>query len=184
MIDLITEAHRFQGLCESLHWKFCFIGGIAVQHWGEPRLTRDVDASVLTGFGAEVEFISVVLKTYQPRIPDAMTFAQQHRVLLVQTPSGIDFDISLAALPFEEDMIRRSQLVEYLPGVELRVCSAEDLIVLKAFANRARDWQDVSSVVERQGSETLNWDYISASLSPLVELKEEPQILERLNSLR
>ena len=184
MIDLITEAHQFQGFCESLNWEFCFIGGIAVQHWGEPRLTRDVDVSVLTGFGAEAEFISAILKTYQPRIPDAATFAEQHRVLLVQTPSGIDFDISLAALPFEEGMIYRSRLIEYLPSIELRVCSAEDLIVLKAFANRQRDWEDVSSIVERQGSENLKWDQILTSLSPLIELKEEPQILERLNGLR
>jgi hypothetical protein len=62
MIDLINEAHKFQGLCESLHWEFCFIGGIAVQHWGEPRLTRDVDVSVLTGFGAEAEFIFAVFE--------------------------------------------------------------------------------------------------------------------------
>ena len=27
-------------------------------------------------------------------------------------------------------MIRRSRVVEYLPGIELRICSAEDLIVL------------------------------------------------------
>ncbi len=184
MIDLITEANRFQGLCQSLNWEFCFIGGIAVQHWGEPRLTRDVDVSVLTGFGAETEFISTVLTTYEPRIPDAVTFAQQHRVLLIQTSSGIDLDISLAALPFEEEMIHRSTPVEYLPGIELQICSAEDLIVLKAFANRQRDWEDLSSIVERQGSENLNWDEVFASLSPLVELKEEPQILERLKSLR
>lgn len=103
---------------------------------------------------------------------------------LVQTPSGIDFDISLAALPFEKEMIHRSRLIEYLPGIEPRVCSAEDLVVLKAFANRQRDWEDVSSIVERQGTENLKWDEILTSLSPLVELKEEPQILERLTSLR
>lgn len=184
MIDLVTEAHRFQTLCQSLNWEFCFIGGIAVQHWGEPRLTRDVDVSVLSGFGGEANVISEVLTTYKPRIPDALTFAEQHRVLLVQTPSGIDFDISLAALPFEEEMIRRSKFVEYLSGIALRVCSAEDLIVLKAFANRARDWQDVTSIVERQGTSHLDWDYVLASIAPLVELKEEPQILEQLNSLR
>ena len=69
MIDLITEAHKFQALCLSLNWEFCFIGGIAVQHWGEPRLTRDVDVSVLTGFGPEEDFISAILKTYQARLP-------------------------------------------------------------------------------------------------------------------
>jgi hypothetical protein len=184
MIDLITEAHRFQALCLSLNWEFCFIGGLAVQHWGEPRLTRNVDVSVLTGFGPEEEFISAILKGYKARLPDAKEFAEKHRVLLVQTFSGIDFDISLAALPFEEEMIRRSTLVEYLSGVELRICSAEDLVVLKSFANRPQDWQDVNAILERQGKENLDWPYIVTNLSPLVEVKEDPQIMERLNSLR
>lgn len=32
--------------------RFCFIGAIALQRWGEPRATRDVDATVLVPFGA------------------------------------------------------------------------------------------------------------------------------------
>ena len=184
MIDLITEAEKFQAYCEGLGWEFCFIGGLALQHWGEPRLTRDIDVTILAGFGAENEFSSAILKAYKPRVPDAAVFAQQHRVLLVQTDAGIDFDVSLGALPFEEQMIRRSTKVEYLPGVELRICSAEDLVVLKCFANRAQDWQDVSSVLTRQGAANLDWEYILSSLEPLVVLKKEPQILERLSNLR
>jgi hypothetical protein len=184
MIDLITEAHKFQTYCQSLKWEFCFIGGLALQHWGEPRLTRDIDVTILAGFGNENEFASAILKTYQPRLPDAAAFAQQHRVLLVRTVTGIDFDISLAALPFEEQMIRRSKVAEYLPGMELRICSPEDLIVLKSFANRTQDWEDVSSVITRQGGASLDWDYILSSLEPLVAVKEEPRILNRLNELR
>ncbi len=184
MIDLINEAHKFQAYCRSLSWDFCFIGGLALQHWGEPRLTRDIDVTLLTGFGSEKEFTSTILSAYEPRIPDAAAFAQQHRVLLVRSSSGIDFDVSLAALPFEEEMIRRSKDAEYLPGIELRICSAEDLIVLKSFANRSQDWQDVASVVTRQDSWNLDWDYIMTSVAPLAAVKEEPQILERLNDLR
>jgi hypothetical protein len=184
MIDLIAEAHKFQGYCQSLRWEFCFIGGLALQHWGEPRLTRDIDVTILAGFGNENEFVSAILKAYQPRLHGAAAFAQQHRVLLVRSESGIDFDISLGALPFEEQMIRRSKVAEYLPGIELRICSVEDLIVLKSFANRTQDWEDVSSVITRQGSANLDWDYILSSLEPLVAVKEEPQILERLNELR
>ena len=29
---------------------FCFIGGLAVNRWGEPRYTQDADATVLTDF--------------------------------------------------------------------------------------------------------------------------------------
>lgn len=91
---------------------------------------------------------------------------------------------AISTLPFEEEMIQRSKNVEYLPDVELRICSAEDLIVMKSFANRTQDWQDVSSVVTRQGSANLDWDYVLSSLQPLVVLKDEPQILERLHNLR
>ncbi len=184
MIDLITEAHHFQKFCEGLGWDFCFIGGLAVQHWGEPRLTRDIDVSVLTGFGDEAQFTSTILRAYEPRFPDAKGFAQKHRVLLVRTGSGIDFDISLAALPFEEQMIRRSRMVAYLSGIELRICSAEDLIVGKCFADRPQDWQDVRAILIRQGTANLDWHYVLSNLEPLVALKEEPQILQRLLNLR
>ena len=101
MIDLITEAHRFQTFCRNQKWEFCFIGGLAVQHWGEPRLTRDIDVTVLTGFGREELVVRAILKSYQPRIEEASEFALEHRVLLVRTNSGIGIDISLGAIPFE-----------------------------------------------------------------------------------
>jgi hypothetical protein len=184
MIDLVTEAHQFQLLCQRMGWHFCFIGGLPVQHWGEPRLTRDVDVTILTGFGAEQDFVSAILKSYEARRPDAEEFALRHRVLLVQGSSGIGLDISLGALPFEEQMISRAANVEFVPGIELRLCSPEDLIVLKCFANRTQDWLDVASVVIRQGSDNLDWNYIISNLRPLVALKEEPEIIDRLTALQ
>jgi hypothetical protein len=45
-------------------------------------------------------------------------------------------DIALGAMPFEERTIERSSLAELVPSAILRTCSAEDLIVHKAFAGR------------------------------------------------
>ena len=39
-------------------------------------------------------------------------------------------------------------------------CSAEDLAVLKSFADRPRDWADVETIVVRQ-QERLDWRIIS-----------------------
>jgi hypothetical protein len=36
------------------------------------------------------------------------------------------------------------------PGVALVTCSAEDLIVFKAFAGRERDWLDIEGIALRQ----------------------------------
>jgi hypothetical protein len=74
-------------------------------------------------------------------------------------------------------------MIEVEPGCAVRVCTAEDLIVMKAFANRAIDWHDVRGVIVRQKGE-LDWRYINKELTPLSEAKEQPEILERLISLK
>lgn len=57
------------------------------------------------------------------------------------------------------------------------------LIVLKAFADRPRDWADIESVLVRR-QEFLNWEYINDTLAPLVVVKEAPHILARLAAAR
>ncbi len=61
MNELCRVALEVQFECEKRHWKFCFIGGLAVQQWGEPRFTRDVDLTLLTGFGKEEDYINPLL---------------------------------------------------------------------------------------------------------------------------
>ena len=182
MTDLIAVAAELQKFCEKQHWNFCIIGGLALQFWGEQRLTKDVDLTLLTGFGNEEIYIDALLEKFAPRIEDAKNFALRNRVLLLQTADKIGIDISLGAFPFEETMISRASKREYLPKISLRICSAEDLIVLKAFADRNKDWSDIESVLIKQRK--LDWKYITKQLAPLVELKEEPEILTKLKKLR
>lgn len=63
MIDLVEEAEKMQSFCREQGWKFCFIGGLALQIWGEPRVTEDVDLTLLTGFGNERYFINMLPKS-------------------------------------------------------------------------------------------------------------------------
>jgi hypothetical protein len=102
MIDLFETARQLQVFCDQQGWQSCFIGGIAVQRWGEPRVTRDVDVTLLAGFGSEDRFIVPLLTAFPARIEDAAEFARRHRVLLLRTASGVGIDVSLGALPFEE----------------------------------------------------------------------------------
>jgi hypothetical protein len=39
---LFTAALQLQSFCEAQNWRFCFIGGLAAQRWGEPRFTREL----------------------------------------------------------------------------------------------------------------------------------------------
>jgi hypothetical protein len=57
MIDLLEAAVSLQGFCDRRGWRSCMTGGIAVQRRGEPRVTRYVDLTILTGFGGEDEIV-------------------------------------------------------------------------------------------------------------------------------
>lgn len=180
---LFEQAKQVQDTLDALGWSFCFIGGIALQHWGEPRVTRDLDISLFTGFGDERRFVDHLLTLYRPRLPDAREFALAHRVLLLMTTSNVPIDIALSALSLEAGIINRAQVVEFLPGIALRICSAEDLFVLKAFADRPRDRADILGIAQRRGAE-LDWDVIEQRLAPLADAKEDPALLQQVRELR
>ena len=183
MIEVIRAAAELQSLCESLRWRFCFIGGLALQRWGEPRETIDVDLTLLTGFGNEEPFVRKLLAHYDARIADAADFALTRRVLLLRASSGVGLDIALGGLPFEESVVARSSNFVFPSETLLRTCSAEDLVVLKAFAARSKDWVDVEGILIRQAG-LLDWAYIRGQLQPLAELKEAPEIMEELERRR
>lgn len=181
LCKLALELHDF---CEKQKWSFCIIGGLAVQHWGEPRYTKDVDITLLTGFGREEVYVDAFLASYEGRVSDAGRFALQNRVLLLRSALGIGIDIALGALPFEESAVRRAKKIEVEPGASLKLCTAEDLIVMKAFASRPIDWNDIRGILVRQGTRKLDWAYVRRELQPLCEAKEAPEILTRLEALR
>jgi len=182
MVDVLATAVEVHRLCERRGWKFCFIGGIAVQRWGNPRFTVDVDLTLLTGYGSEERFVDAMLEDLEARRADARQFAVLHRVLLARSKKGVDVDVALGALPFEERSVARASVWSLAGGTELRTCSAEDLIVHKVFAGRDRDWDDVRGVLARKHGK-LDWAIIRDELLPLLELKEAPEAMQRLDKI-
>jgi hypothetical protein len=163
--------------------EFCFIGGVALQRWGQPRFTRDVDLTLLCPLGAEAGTIDRVLGAFSARMPDTRDFALKRRVILVQSAAGIPVDIALGALDFEHRCVKRASGFDFGSGLMLRTCSAEDLVVLKAFAGRAQDWVDIEYLLVRQRGK-LDWGQIESELKPLIELSNAPEKLDKLAKLK
>ena len=179
MNELLATAAKIQDFCERRDWKFCVIGGVAVLRWGQVRATVDVDMTLLTGFGAEDVFVDELSKVYRWRPPCDREFSLTNRVLLLLDDNKTPLDVALGAMPFEERSITRSSLWEARPGVFIRTCSAEDLLIHKCFAGRERDWSDVDGILARQGA-GLDLQLVRAELKPLLALKEQPENLPRL----
>ncbi len=180
---VFDAAREVQDFLRRSGGEFCFIGGVALQRWGEPRFTRDVDLTLLCPLGSEGETIDRVLGTFSGRMPDARAFALKHRVILAQTAAGIPIDVALGALDFEHRCVERASEFDFGPGLNLRTCSAEDLVILKAFAGRGQDWVDVEYVIVRQ-RRGLDWRMVESELMPLLELSGTPENLATLRKLR
>lgn len=103
-------------------------------------------------------------------------------MLLMRASNGTPIDIALASIAFERDVIERATSFDYAEGCSLLTASADDLIVLKAFADRPQDWIDIEGIVARN-SKTLNRRRIIKDLTPLCELKDSPDIVPRLSRI-
>lgn len=182
MNPIFGAALDLQQFCTERVWSFCFIGGIAVQRWGEPRLTEDADLTLLTGFGSEESFVDALLAVFLPRRPDAREFALRYRVLLLSAGNGVPLDVSLGAMPFEQRAAERASAFEIGEGHTLLTCSAEDLVVFKAFAGRDKDWLDIEGIAVRQAGR-LREEIVWKELEPLLELKESPETAQRLRDV-
>ncbi|MGH8906536.1 MAG: hypothetical protein ACRD0K_08470 [Egibacteraceae bacterium] len=93
-----------------------------------------MNLTLRTGFGGEQRFVDALLGRFEPRLAGAGAFALRSRVVLAQASNGVPIDIALGAVPFEERAVERATDYEFDDDVVLRTCSAEDLVVFKAFA--------------------------------------------------
>ena len=159
------------------------IGGAAVSLIAEPRFTRDVDALVIFDTGQLSDFLEVLERHYLvPLFPDMESFARVSRVApLKHTPTGIVVDVALGCMPFEAEVIERARPAPDA-AIGLLLPSPEDLIVLKAIANRPKDQEDIRNIVAvypdldrkrvkdwvRQYSELLETPGLWSEIEPLL----------------
>lgn len=161
---------------------YAIIGGIAVQRWGQPRLTRDVDLTVMLPPGREEATLQEIVAAFPPRIGDGVAFALEHRVLPIDVPGGSEADLSLGLPGYEEHVIARAVPYDLGDGREVRLCSAEDLIIHKALAGRPQDVLDIEGVVARQGA-ALDIAYVRQWLADLARLADDPEVTARFERI-
>lgn len=174
--DLAAAAQEVLAVLETASVPACLIGGLVVQRWGQPRATTDVDFSVLALYGEEAPVLDVLLARLEGRRADARHFALLNRVLLLRASNGVGVDVGFAAFPFELEAIATASRWEIVPGVLVRTCSAEHLIVYKLVAARGQDLIDVEGVVRRQ-RKRLDVEMIRRWGREFAELKEDPDLL-------
>ncbi len=89
MAKVIRAAAELQSVCENEGWRFCFIGGLAVQRWGEPRETVDVDLDIVLG-GLPFEETAVG-RSSQFTFPLDVPLRKRRRFWITSTNGGLSW---------------------------------------------------------------------------------------------
>jgi hypothetical protein len=158
--------------------RYAIIGGIAVQRWGQPRLTRDVDVTILVPAGQEEPLLRELLLAFPGRVDDALGFALVNRALPVLVPGGSEADITLGLPGYEEGAIARAVDYDLGDARVVKLCSAEDLVIHKAVAGRPQDLMDIEGIVARQ-RDRLDLAYLRPRLAEFSSLLDDPEVAQR-----
>ena len=158
------------------------IGGIAAGLLGRARNTVDIDAVVLIDYDRLAEFVDSASRfDIVPRIDRILEFAATSRVLLLKhRSSDVEVDVSLAGMPFEEELLERA-VETNVAGILVRLPTVEDLIVMKCVANRHRDWADIEGLIDAHPH--LDSDRVLLWSRRFADIMEAPEVIEQLEKL-
>lgn len=145
-------------------------GAQAVLFWGRPRFTEDIDVTVHLGSLATSRLIESLQDAgFTLRVEGTPAFIAQTRVVpFTFGTTGWALDAVLGGPGLEEAFQQRAVQVDVAPGLSVPVISAEDLVVTKVLAGRAKDLDDVRGVLVAR-SDQLDIDAVRHTLSMLEE---------------
>jgi hypothetical protein len=170
--DLLAwwQSQKVQGLV---------IGGVAASLLGRPRITRDLDAMVMILEADWPKFVAAAAKFgFSPRVPDVLEFARESRMLLFRhSLTSIDIDIAIGELPFEADAVKRAVPTD-VGGVSVPLPTPEDLVIMKAVANREQDWLDIDGLLTAHP--TMDLKHVRQWVKSFADALESPEIGDEL----
>ena len=171
----LAPIQALQNLLARFNDRGVIIGGVAASLLGAPRYTVDLDAVFLLNLEDISRLLSEAAKEgIEPRISDPVALALKSRILLLRhTASGIDIDLSLGLLPFEIEMVDRSQLIK-IGSIKLRLPTPEDLIIMKAIAHRPKDLEDIRAIAASHAN--LDKERIRFWVEQFAEVLDSPNL--------
>ena len=127
---------------------YMIIGGQAVLLYGEARLTKDIDITLGVGI-EELQKITDAVNALGLRIEtdDVDAFVKDTMVLPVsEAKTGIRVDFIFSFSPYERQAIERASAVSF-DDIPVRFAALEDVVIHKVVAGRARDIEDIKTIL-------------------------------------
>ncbi len=177
--ELLLALRKAITLLEKHNYRYAVIGGIAVSIWGRTRATYDVDIKVLVPKTDYPSARAAIRSSFPNR---ARPHAPANPLIVDAKVDEVGVDFLLAVPGYEENIVTRA--VRYdLDGLEVWICSPEDLIIQKAIAGRTQDWQDIEGVLAEQHGH-LDQAYVEDWLQQFAEVLAQPEMLNQYRGIQ
>ena len=165
--------------------KYVILGGIAASIYGEPRLTADIDISIILDKDKISEFL-IQAKRYNihPSLPNIKKIARKTGILpmhLRKRGTIGRLDIIIAENILEYTAIKRGRLRK-INSIKARIISPEDLIIHKITSSRPRDLEDLRGILIRQKGK-LDIRYIQEWLKKIDKVSKETALYKLFKRL-
>lgn len=174
--DIIS---RIVKLMAETKTRYAVLGGVAVSLYGMPRLTLDVDISIILEKDRVEEFLKKAHKLgFKPLVSNERKFVGYTGVIPMKFVKGGPLsrcDFIVAQNMLEYLAIKRARTVT-LGSSKVKVITPEDLVLQKLSSDRPRDIEDARGVILRQ--EKLDTGYIH------MWLKKISKMTKRTDSIR
>ena len=167
MNPVLKTFHRLIDEYEAAGIEYMVMGGWAVQVWGRPRPTFDVDFTISVTDEDLIKFLHslaakefIVAEEFLRGFKDNLSGFAKIQVSIFEFPDPIRVDLFLARSEFQMTAFKRRMNMT-LFGRQVLVISPEDLVLHKLLAKRHKDMAAVEEIFDIQrGTGKLDIHYM------------------------
>lgn len=145
--DLSDAVSGLAADLDSLRWRWCLVGGLAVSARTEPRTTRDVDVAVAVKGDPEAEELVTRLRNLGYALDVVLEHKDRDRLLAARLKMPGRYrsaraDVMFASTGIETEIAEAAEVHEIFPGVAVPLATTGHLLAMKVVALRKQRLQE------------------------------------------
>ncbi len=183
MDPLLESLVRLQSRLDNQGIPSALIGGLTLSIWGRARATKDLDLKILLRRDQAKQLLIALGDEYKPIQRAPLESLRRNGVVFVRDHTGTRIDLLVAESGFDQQVMGRARMVQVSPGIQVRVATAEDMIVYKLIATRLLDQADAETVIRAQGN-ALDDRYIIKTLREFEKALDDSTLVATYQKMR
>lgn len=170
-MDVVELVLRVSQTFDKHRVPFMVFGGVAMSIWVEARQTRDVDIKILARRKDAPRLKPALIESGARVTAAEMRWIYERRFVRLKTTDGPKLDVHLVHSAHDRTAFAHAPRLNYR-GQQIRMASAEDLVLYKLQAWRDHDQMDVRAILREVRK--VDHDYVESWLDRITRESGAP----------